>query len=212
MNAGDEAGRPAAARLTRRGALTRARIVEAAAELMRVQGVGRTTLDEVIAACGVSKSQLYRHFEDKAALVRAVIDVVGEQTMAVERERLGDVRTFAGLQRWRDEIVSANAARHGRYGCPLGTLAIDVSDEDEIACRKLDEVFRLWRGLFEALLLRFCELGLLPEHVNVRQLATGFVAAVQGGYLLARTAGDVEPMAAAIDLSIEHLHLLARTG
>jgi hypothetical protein len=42
------------------------------------------------------------------------------------------------------------------------------------------------------------------------QLATGLVAVVQGGYLLAQTSRDVMPMASAIDMAIAHLHRLAR--
>ena len=44
--------------LTARGAATRARIVEAAADLIYAHGVEQTSLDEVMAASGVSKSQL----------------------------------------------------------------------------------------------------------------------------------------------------------
>jgi len=44
--------------LTARGAATRSRIVEAAADLIYAHGVERTSLDEVMAASGVSKSQL----------------------------------------------------------------------------------------------------------------------------------------------------------
>jgi AcrR family transcriptional regulator len=36
---------------------------------MYVQGVGATTLDDVVRASGTSKSQFYRHFPDKQALV-----------------------------------------------------------------------------------------------------------------------------------------------
>jgi hypothetical protein len=46
----------------------------------------------------------------------------------------------------------------------------------------------------------------------VDQLATGIMAAVQGGYLLARTSRDVGPMAAAVDMAITHLELLGRVG
>jgi NAD(P)H-flavin reductase len=38
---------------------------------------------------------------DKLTLVRAVIELVGDRTIAVERERLSKVMTFAGLRRWR---------------------------------------------------------------------------------------------------------------
>src|SRR5437763_14362660 len=47
--------------LTARGAATRDHIVQAAADLMYVKGVHATTLDDVRAATGTSKSQLYRH-------------------------------------------------------------------------------------------------------------------------------------------------------
>ena len=61
-------------RLTRRGRETRERIVAAAAELIFERGVAETTLEDIRAAAGVSGSQVYHYFEDKQALVRAVID------------------------------------------------------------------------------------------------------------------------------------------
>ncbi|HEY3005071.1 MAG TPA: TetR family transcriptional regulator C-terminal domain-containing protein [Kribbellaceae bacterium] len=198
----------AAARLTARGAKTRSRIVATAADLMRVRGVGGTTLDDVVLASKASKSQLYRHFEDKPALVRAVIEFVGEQTIAGERERLEKVRTFAGLRRWRDALVARNALQEGRYGCPLGSLANEVSEQDSVARGKLHDLFTAWQELFEDLLRRFQRDGVIPEDADVAQLATGFVAAVQGGYLLAQTSRDVTPMASAIDMAIAHLNLL----
>ena len=67
-------------RLTRRGRETRERIVAAAAELIFERGVAETTLEDIRAAAGVSGSQVYHYFEDKQALVRAVID---HQTDAV---------------------------------------------------------------------------------------------------------------------------------
>ncbi|MFJ9034096.1 TetR/AcrR family transcriptional regulator [Streptomyces sp. NPDC102274] len=201
----------AAGQLTARGAKTRSRIVATAADLMRVRGVGATTLDDVVSASAVSKSQLYRHFEDKPALVRSVIELVGEQTITGERERLEKVRTFAGLRRWRDALVTHNALEEGRYGCALGSLANEVSDQDSVARGKLQDLFTTWQELFEDLLRRFQREGVIPQDAAVAQLATGFVAAVQGGYLLAQTSRDVTPMASAIDMAITHLHLLART-
>ena len=44
---------------TGRGRASRERIVERAAELFAEQGVAATSLDEVLAAAGAGKSQLY---------------------------------------------------------------------------------------------------------------------------------------------------------
>lgn len=199
------------ARLTARGEKTRSRIIATAADLMYVRGVGGTTLDDVVAASAISKSQLYRHFVDKPALVRAVIEYVGDRTIYVERERLGAVSSFAGLRRWRDAIVEHNALHDGKYGCPLGSLANEVADQDEVARKTLNSLFMAWEEIFDDLLHRFQRDGLLPGDADPERLATAFVATVQGGYLLAQTSRDVSPMATAIDIAISHLTMIADT-
>jgi TetR/AcrR family transcriptional regulator, transcriptional repressor for nem operon len=202
---------PGALRVTARGAMTRSRIVATAADLMRVRGAGGTTLDDVVLASNVSKSQLYRHFEDKQTLVRAVIEFVGERRIAEERERLSKVMTFAALRRWRDALVEKTALQEGRYGCVLGSFANEVADQDPIARKQLHDLFAAWQELFDDLLRRFQKADLIPQEADVSQLATGLLAAVQGGYLLAQTARDATPMASAVDMAIAHLHLLNRT-
>src|ERR1700749_1381693 len=52
---------------------------------MYFQGVNATTLGDVRTASGTSKSQLYRHFPDKAALVHAVITAQSATILARER-------------------------------------------------------------------------------------------------------------------------------
>ena len=140
-------------RLTARGEKTRGRIIAAAADLMYVKGVGATTLDDVLAASGVSKSQLYHHFEGKDALVRAVVEHVGRRVMEREREALGRVSTIRGLRRWAESLVQANALRHGAYGCSLGSLASEVSDHDDVARTSLSLLFAEWQELLASFLM-----------------------------------------------------------
>jgi TetR/AcrR family transcriptional repressor of nem operon len=187
-------------RLTERGAKTRARIVAAAADLMYVKGVGATTLDDVLAASGVSKSQLYNHFAGKEELVRAVIEHVGEFVINREREALGRVSTIRGLRRWRDALVQANALRHGAY---------EVSDHDDVARAALSRLFTEWQGLLGAVLQRLQDGGALPPGTSVDQLATGLMGALQGGYLLAQTERDVTPMAISLDMALAHIESLS---
>jgi TetR/AcrR family transcriptional regulator, transcriptional repressor for nem operon len=196
-------------RLTARGAKTRERIVTAAADLMYVRGVGATTLDDVVAASGVSKSQLYHHFAGKDALVRAVIDHMGERVIERERNALGHVSTMAGLRRWRDALVQNNALRHGAYGCALGSFASEVADHDEVARRALSALFTEWQGLLAGVLNRLRDNGVLSSEAPVDQLATGLMGALQGGYMLAQTAGDVTPMATSIDMALTHIESLS---
>jgi AcrR family transcriptional regulator len=200
---------PNGRRLTARGAKTRARIVAAAADLMYVRGVAATTLDDVVAASGVSKSQLYHHFDGKDALVRAVIDHVGERVIERERDALGHVSTIPGLRRWRNALVQNNALRHGAYGCALGSLAGEVSDHDDVARKAMAQLFTEWQGLLAGALHRLQDGGALPPEASIDQLATGLMAAVQGGYMLAQTARDVTPMATSIDMALAHIESLS---
>jgi TetR/AcrR family transcriptional regulator, transcriptional repressor for nem operon len=200
---------PNGRRLTARGAKTRARIVAAAADLMYVQGVGATTLDDVLAASGVSKSQLYHHFDGKDALVRAVIGHVGEIVIERERDALGHVSTIPGLRRWRDALVRNNALRHGAYGCALGSLASEVSAHDDVARQALSQLFTEWQGLLAGVLRRLQDTGALPPEASTDQLATGLIAALQGGYMLAQTARNVTPMATSIDMALAHIESLS---
>jgi AcrR family transcriptional regulator len=196
-------------RLTERGAKTRARIVAAATDLINIKGVGATTLDDVLAASGVSKSQLYHHFAGKEALVRAVIEHVGEFVIKREGDALGRVSTIPGLRRWRDALVQANALRHGAYGCALGSLASEVSDHDDVARQALSQLFIEWQGLLAGVLRRLQDGGRLPPEASIDQLAIGLMGALQGGYLLAQTARDVAPMATSIDMALAHIESLS---
>ena len=198
-----------AVRLTARGAKTRERIVTAAADLMYVRGIGATTLDDVLAASGASKSQLYRHFANKDEVVRAVIELMGEQVIQRERNALGGVSTMADLRRWRDALVKNNALRHGAYGCALGSFASEVADQDDVARRTLLALFAEWKDLLAGAIRRLQENGTLPPGAPVDELATGLLGALQGGYVLAQTARDVTPMATSIDMALTHIESLS---
>jgi TetR/AcrR family transcriptional repressor of nem operon len=191
--------------LTVRGAATRDRIVHAAADLMYVKGVHATTLDDVRAATGTSKSQLYRHFPDKDTLVHAVIALRGQQVIERETQRLGRFNSFSGLVRWRNALIQANALQNGAYGCALGSMASELSDQDEQARTLLADLFKTWEGLIATGLERMQANGALKPDADSGQLAVGLMAAVQGGYLLSNTAHDVRPMELAIDMALEHL-------
>lgn len=200
---------PTGSRLTLRGAKTRAKIIASAAELMYVKGVGPTTLDDVVAASAVSKSQLYHYFDGKGALVRAVIDATGKRIIERERNSLDHVSTIAGLRRWRDALVQNNALRHGAYGCALGSLASEVSDQDEVAREALSDLFREWKELLAGVLRRLQVSGSLGADAPIGDLATGLMGALQGGYMLAQTARDVSLMATSIDMAIAHVEGLS---
>src|SRR5258708_9282021 len=118
--------------LTARGAATRSRIVEAAADLIYAHGVEQTSLDGVMAASGVSKSQLYHYFADKDALGLEVIARQTERILDAQPPHLEALDSLPALKAWRDAFVRLNNAPPFR-GCPLGSRATHLTNDDDPA-------------------------------------------------------------------------------
>jgi len=95
--------------------------VNAAADLIFEQGVAHTTIEDVRAAADVSSSQLYHYFDDKPALVRAVVDhqadtiVAGQETF--------DLSSFDGLRAWRDWVIEHQRELNCSGGCPIAAAS-----------------------------------------------------------------------------------------
>ena len=115
-------------RLTRKGEATRARIVDAAAALIFQQGVAGTTVEEVRDGAHVSSSQLYHYFEDKPALVRAVIERQADRAIGTQEQF--DLSSLDGLREWRDFVVDHARDTDGRGGCPVGSLGSALAETE----------------------------------------------------------------------------------
>ena len=198
-----------AARRTARGLQTRSRILDSASNLFYVKGVNATTLDDIRTASSTSKSQLYNHFPDKTALIHAAIDSTSTFVLNREEQRLKGVRTLAGLRRWRDALVQANALQDGSYGCALGGMSIELSDNDEQSRQALAATFAAWEKMLIDAIRRLRDLGILTQEADPAGLGTGLLASLQGGYLLAQNAHDSRFMAVALDMALSHIESFA---
>jgi TetR/AcrR family transcriptional regulator, transcriptional repressor for nem operon len=190
--------------LTARGAATRARIVEAAADLIYAHGVERTSLDDVMAASGVSKSQLYHYFADKDALVLDVIARQTERVLDAQRPHLEALDSLPALKAWRNAIVRLNKATEGK-GCPLGNLASELANDSEPARKRLADSFSVWRNRIENGLAKMRERGELAASADPHDLALALLSAVEGGLLLAKTTHSSRPLEIAVDMAIDHV-------
>src|SRR6201994_901985 len=195
-------------RLTRRGQQTRTRIVGAAAELMFENGVAETTLEDIRAAAGVSGSQVYHYFEDKQALVRAVIDYQADAVLDAQDDHLNHLDTVPGLRAWRDFIVEHQRRLGCRGGCPIGALGAEVAEVDAVARVAAARALRRWEGRIRAGLQRMHERGDLPAGTDPEQLALATLAALQGGLLMTQLQRETRPLEAALDAMLDRIQSL----
>jgi AcrR family transcriptional regulator len=88
-----------------RRAETRARLLQAAAEVYALHGFGGATLDEVAAQAGLTKGAVYDHFGSKENLLLALMEEylagqVAAQLLLFDRERTTSERPLAGSEDW----------------------------------------------------------------------------------------------------------------
>jgi TetR/AcrR family transcriptional regulator, transcriptional repressor for nem operon len=194
--------------LTAKGRATRERIVGAAATLMFTNGVARTSLDDVKASAGVSSSQLYHYFVDKHALVMAVISHQTEAVLDGQQPHLAALDSMAALRAWRDALVRFRRTRSCRGGCPIGSLASELTETDAAARVRLGTSFRQWEESIRNGLRAMHERGDLSPRADPDELALALLAAVQGGILLTQVYRDTKPMEAALDTMLAHIQSL----
>lgn len=200
-----EAAPAAARKFTAKGLATRTRIISAAAELVFAHGVARTGIEDVQQQAGVSASQMYHYFTDKNDLIRAVIAHQTDGILAAQRPVLDELDTFAALERWRDLLIDMQEKRHCVGGCPIGSIAAELADDDPHARADLAAGFERWEAPIRAGLARMRARGDLRPDTDTDALALALLVALQGGLLLTQTRRDTAPLRAGLDTVLAHI-------
>jgi TetR/AcrR family transcriptional regulator, transcriptional repressor for nem operon len=196
-------------RTTSRGVATRQRILDAACDLIFERGVAAVALDDILAATGTSKSQLYHYFADRSDLIRAVVARQGERVLDQHRLALEHVDGWEALGRWRDFVVGVVEGLGGRGGCPVGSLADEVADVDEQARVEAASVFEQWQALLAGAFRAMVAAGQLQPEADLDRLALATLASLEGGLLLSKTARSTVPVETALDAAITNLRAFA---
>ena len=188
---------------TAKGRETRERIIRAAASLVAERGVLGTSLDDVRARAHASKSQLYHYFADRDDLMRAVAraasdDVVGGQAGLFER-----LDTIDGLRAWAQALVTLQHTRNAKGGCPIGSLAGQLAEQDEGARLELADGLDRWETAIRQGLERMAARGELHPGADPGALAQNTLAAVQGGLLLTQLRRDPNQLRSAVNGAIK---------
>ena len=170
-------------------------IVQAAKDLIWEEGYEAMSPRDVLERSGAGQGSLYHHFRGKRDLAAQALWEVNAELRAVadrvfgrpERPPLDRVRRFLDV-----------LARDPLKGCRVGRVAMESSIENE----ELRAPVAAWFEHVEAKLRETFDearaAGQIGADVHSGDLALTVVAAVQGGYLLARAHADPDAMRRAL--------------
>ena len=178
--------------------------MERAADLFSERGIAGTSLDEVLAAAGAGKSQLYHYFHGRDELVEAAVAHRCAQVLAGLTQALGTVTSLAELEQALAGFV-AGFEQMGLPGCPIGSLAAEVAERNEGARLRAAAAFDAWEQLFADALERMRERGELRMDASPAVLATALLAGIEGGMALSQARKDPASLRIAAEAGLAQL-------
>ncbi|WP_236703194.1 TetR/AcrR family transcriptional regulator [Paenibacillus xylanivorans] len=173
--------------------VNRTKAVEVAAQLFLRQGYSYVSMDEVVRASGVSKSNIYYHFKNKEELLQAVVQYWIAQyeselyLLLSQREREVTERIYSFIA-----LLSAGMeGRDYKGSCPFITLYMQTPASAPEVKESIARFFRELQPMMEKLLQQGLDRGEFRKGIEPGPAAALFIAALEGSLVLAETARDI---------------------
>lgn len=191
---------------------TRLRILLTAMELFSEKGYGSTSVSDILSRSQTNSGSLYHFFPGKQDVLVGVLQLYrdGIREMLLEPAWRGVEdpidRIFALLARYRTALLETECL----YGCPIGSLALEIHEPDPPVRVLLAENFTAWTTA-----IRGCldEAGdRLPKGTDSQALAEFILTTMEGAVMQARTHRDIAFFDRSIAQLGQHLALLARAA
>ena len=134
---------------------TRWRILEAAMHLFWEKGYGSTSIADILARADVNSGSLYHFFPGKQDLLIAVLDtyIGGIRQMLLEPNWRGVTDPIDKIWKLMDGYRDALVQTECTYGCPIGSLALELHEPDPPVRERLAKNFSNWTDAIEECLV-----------------------------------------------------------
>jgi AcrR family transcriptional regulator len=191
---------------------TRQRLLKTAFQLFHEQGYHATGVATILREAQVNAGSLYHYFSSKDDLLLKVlefaIDYLEPMVMAPAEAAPVDPieRVFVLLAHYRERL----AVNDCRMGCPIGNLALEVSDGNPEARALIHRNFENWAKRVEGWLRDAGDA--LPSSTDRGKLARFVLTVMEGGLMQARAAGRLEPFDDSVAVLREHFAALRQAA
>ena len=187
---------------------TRQRIVQAAMELFWLKGFGSTSIADILSRSQVNSGSLYYFFPGKQDVLVAVLeayrDGIGRMLLEPAWAAVADPveKVFALLALYRRALVDTDCT----YGCPIGSLALELHEPDPPVRELLAINFDGWVNHVQACFDAAGER--LPAEIDRRALAVFTLTVMEGGIMQSRTHRTPETFDAGVAMLRDYIDRL----
>jgi len=191
---------------------TRERLVDVARNLFWKQGYATTGIAEILKEADAGSGSLYYFFPTKEDLLLAVLEWykanLWAQVINPVFERVSDPieRVFGILDRYRQGLLLTKFT----IGCPVGNLALELSNSHPAARALIADNFTGWREAIKQCLDEAA--GRLPAGTDTAELALFVLTTMEGAVMLARSYRTIEPYDNAVTRLRDYFERLLADG
>ena len=168
-----------------KGVRTRRKIVAEAASIFNRRGYEGASLSDLMAATGLKKGGIYRHFSSKEELAAEAFDYTWDAAREC-REPAVDAQedAVAWLKALIDNFVTRRPAVPG--GCPLLNTAIEADDGNLLLRARVTKALQHWTTRLETIVKTGMKRRQIRGNVDAKTVATVIVATLEGGLMISR--------------------------
>ncbi|UWU84465.1 TetR/AcrR family transcriptional regulator [Bradyrhizobium yuanmingense] len=179
-----------------KGEATRERILEIAEAAVLAKGFGATSIEEVIAEAGLTKSGFFYHFRDKNALAREMLrryvdtnDRLFDEIFRRGRELSDDpLQSFLISLKLLAEVMAD--LPNGHPGCLIASICYQERLFDRDVRDLTAQSVRSWNAHFREILDGIAAIYPPREPIDLDDLAEMISCVVDGAIIMSKTLND----------------------
>ena len=182
-----------------KGEATRQRIIAQAAPLFNQRGYEGCSLQDVMAATGLEKGGIYRHFDSKEELAAEAFDFAWATTVSKRFDNLASIPNH--VDRLKQHILNFTVRSGLPGGCPLLNTAVDSDNGNPVLRDRVRKALRDWQTSLKTILREGIAAGTVQPNINIDKTASLIIGTLEGGMLISR----IEKSDQALRDSLDHL-------
>ncbi len=178
---------------TSKGQKTRERIVAEAANLFNQRGFEGSSMSDVMAATGLEKGGIYRHFSSKEELAAEAFDYAWKSAFETRIHDLEQVpNSIEKLKRFIVNFINGRPAVPG--GCPVLNTAVEADDGNLLLRDRVRAAWREWRDYLAEIVAAGLKRKEIQPEVDAKQVATLIISSLEGALMIARLERNKEAL------------------
>lgn len=159
-------------------------ILAAALKVLQQKGFNATGVQDITEAAGVPKGSFYNHFESKEALGIEVLErywQAGLNSLKILEDT--DVAPVGRLKAYFHKLNLRARKLDYRYGCFIGNLGAEMSDQSPVFRKRLATIFGVWSRAIEACVREAQADGSLRRDLDAKTIASFLLNSWEGALL-----------------------------